>query len=198
MAWVRFRCNINCVEDPENCISEKLFMGIADTMVRDGWRDAGYEYVSLDDCWQSSERAADGSIQPNATRFPSGMKALGDYIHARGLKLGLYTAMGAESCMGYPALGCRSVDDCEHAQRDVQTYVSWGVDYIKVDTCRNGSGKVFGGARNYNTTHPLVSSWFLEYGRAAGRPVLYHPSGISLRDGSLAIDGGISPRYVSV
>ena len=69
-AWMRFRCNINCDLDPENCISERLIKEMADTMVTDGWRDLGYEYVSLDDCWQSSVRAADGAIQPNATRFP--------------------------------------------------------------------------------------------------------------------------------
>ena len=99
-------------------------------MAKDGWRELGYQYVSLDDCWQSSERAADGTIQANASRFPSGMKALGDYIHARGLKFGLYTAMGEESCCGYPALGCHSVDQedgCAQAKRDVETYVSWGV-----------------------------------------------------------------------
>lgn len=111
-----------------------------------------------------------------------GMKALGDYIHSKGLKFGMYTAMGQQSCCGYPALGCQSVADCDQARRDVQTYVSWGIDYIKVDTCRSANGKRFTGSVNFNTTHPLVSSWFLEYGRLAGRPVLYHPSGISLRD----------------
>ncbi len=89
MAWVRFRCNINCRDDPTNCISERLFMEMADVMVRDGWKELGYEYVSIDDCWQSNDRAPDGTIQPNASRFPSGMNALGDYIHARGLKFGM-------------------------------------------------------------------------------------------------------------
>jgi hypothetical protein len=90
MAWIRFRCNINCDKDPENCVSEKLFKDIADTLVRDGWKDAGYKYVSVDDCWQANTRSADGSIQANATRFPSGLKALGDYIHAKGLLFGMW------------------------------------------------------------------------------------------------------------
>lgn len=89
MAWIRFRCNIACDADPDNCISERLVKSMADAMVTGGYRDAGYEYVSIDDCWQAHERAPDGAIQPNSTRFPSGMKALGDYIHARGLKFGL-------------------------------------------------------------------------------------------------------------
>ena len=149
---------------------------MADRMVSDGWRDAGYEYVSIDDCWQAGSRAADGSLVPNATRFPSGMAALGEYIHARGLKFGLYSAMGAETCQGYPALGCASIDACEQARRDVHTFLSWKIDYIKLDSCRGANISAF------NETHPLVSSWFLQGGRAAGRPVLYHPSGIALKD----------------
>ena len=177
MAWIRFRCNIACDADPDNCISERLVKSMADAMVAGGYKDAGYEYVSIDDCWQAHERTPDGTIQPNSTRFPSGMKALGDYIHARGLKFGLYTAMGKTTCQGYPALGVRSVDDMGYAKRDVETFVSWGIDYIKVDSC--------GGAQpsQFNTTHPLLSSWFLEAAQAAGRPVLYHPSGIALADG---------------
>ena len=195
MAWVRFRCNTNCDADPNNCISEKLFREIADAMVSGGWRDAGYTYLSLDDCWQANERAANGSIIPNSTRFPSGMKALGDYIHGKGLRFGLYTAMGAESCCGYPAFGCRTVQNggCEQARRDAQTYVSWGIDYIKVDSCRNAAGGPADGSE-FNTTHPLVSSFFLQYGQAANRPVLYHPSGISLRQNSGDRRGGPGPH----
>jgi hypothetical protein len=97
-----------------------------------GYKEAGYEYVSIDDCWQAHERAADGTIQANATRFPSGMKALGDYVHSKGLKFGLYTAMGRTTCQGYPALDCQSVENCTQGRRDAHTLVSWGIDYIKV------------------------------------------------------------------
>jgi alpha-galactosidase len=139
---------------------------MADAMVSGGWRDAGYTYLSLDDCWQATERAPNGSIVPDATRFPSGMKALGDYIHSRGLRFGMYTAMGDESCSGYPAFGCATVEGggCEQARRDVQTYVSWGIDYIKVDSCRNATGGPMDGSQ-FNTTHPLVSSFFLQAGK---------------------------------
>jgi hypothetical protein len=187
MAWIRFRCNIACDADPDNCISEHLVKSMADAMVAGGYKDAGYEYVSIDDCWQAHERAPDGTLQPNSTRFPSGMKALGDYIHARGLKFGMYTAMGKTTCQGYPALGVSSVDDMGYAKQDVETLVSWGIDYIKVDSC--------GGAQpsQFNTTHPLLSSWFLQAAQAAGRPVLYHPSGIALADGAVdRTDAGTS------
>ena len=148
MAWIRFRCNIACDADPENCISEHLVKSMADAMVEGGYRDAGYEYVSIDDCWQAHERAADGTIQPNATRFPSGMKALGDYIHSKGLKFGMcvvaarrlreaaraltrrhrrYTAMGKTTCQGYPALGASTVEDMGYARQDIATLVSWGI-----------------------------------------------------------------------
>ena len=176
MAWIRFRCNINCNLDPQNCVSERLFMDMADRMVSDGWLASGYEYVSVDDCWQANERAADGSLVANASRFPSGMKALGDYIHARGLKFGLYSAMGETTCQGYPAFNCSSVSTCKQAYRDVQTLLSFGLDYIKVDSCHGANIAAF------NTTHPLISRWFLDGGRATGRPVLYHPSGIALKD----------------
>lgn len=89
--------------------------------------------------------------------------------------------MGEHTCMDYPAFGCNSVDDCAQAKRDVQTYVSWGIDYIKVDTCRDSDGNPFN-AEHFNTTHPLISSYFLEASLKTGRPVLYHPSGITLHD----------------
>jgi hypothetical protein len=128
MAWIRFRCNIACDADPENCVSEKLIKSMADAMVAGGYREAGYEYVSIDDCWQAHERAPDGTIQANATRFPNGMKALGDYIHSKGLKFGMYTAMGATTCQGYPALGVKTTEDMGHARQDVATLVSWGIE----------------------------------------------------------------------
>ena len=97
--------------------------------------------------------------------------------------------MGATTCQGYPALGVRTVDDMGYAKKDVETLVSWGIDYIKVDSC--------GGAQpsQFNTTHPLLSSWFLEAAQAAGRPVLYHPSGIALADG--AADGATGEASAS-
>ncbi|HUB88807.1 MAG TPA: glycoside hydrolase family 27 protein [Dyella sp.] len=97
----------------------------ADAMVSSGMRDAGYIYVNIDDGWQG-ERDAKGVIHPNA-RFPN-MKALADYVHARGLKLGIYSSPGPKTCAGYTgSLG--------HEQQDAQTYAAWGVDYLKYDLC---------------------------------------------------------------
>ncbi|XP_068689821.1 alpha-N-acetylgalactosaminidase-like, partial [Montipora foliosa] len=79
MAWERFRCNINCKEDPENCISEKLFMQMADHIAEDGYKEAGYMYISIDDCWASHNRTSDGQLQPDPLRFPSGIPALANY-----------------------------------------------------------------------------------------------------------------------
>eukprot|EP00040_Diaphanoeca_grandis_P005739 m.34278 g.34278 ORF g.34278 m.34278 type:complete len:475 (-) comp16955_c0_seq1:136-1560(-) len=176
MAWIRFRCNINCDLDPDNCVSEKLFMSMADHLAEDGYKDVGYDYISIDDCWQASKRAPNGTILADPKRFPSGMKALGDYIHGKGLKFGLYTAMGSTTCQGYPALDCQTVDNCARAKQDVDTYVSYGIDYIKVDSCGGSNSPAF------NTTHPYLSGLFLAAANKTGRPVLYHPSGLALEE----------------
>ncbi len=118
-SWNRFGCDV----------SEKLIKSTADAMVASGMRDAGYQYVVIDDCWQIS-RDAQGAIVADSRRFPSGMAALADYIHARGLKFGLYTDVGSRTCQGRPgSLG--------HEWQDAATYAAWGVDYVKIDWCYN-------------------------------------------------------------
>ncbi len=97
----------------------------ADEMVRNGMKAAGYEYVNLDDCWQS-ERDAQGMIHPNS-RFPD-MKALGDYIHSKGLKFGIYSSPGPKTCGGYEG-------SYGHELEDARTYAAWGVDFLKYDWC---------------------------------------------------------------
>ena len=89
-SWNRFGCNVN----------EDLIQEIADAMVQSGMKDVGYQYVNIDDCWQSQERDPDGSIVPDPTRFPSGMKALADYVHDLGLKIGLYSDRGTTPAQG--------------------------------------------------------------------------------------------------
>ena len=116
-SWNKFQGNIN----------EDIIKGIADAMVTSGLRDAGYTYVNIDDCWHG-KRDADGFIQPDPQRFPSGIKALADYVHARGLKLGIYSDAGTETCAGRPgSLG--------HEYQDALQYARWGVDYLKYDWC---------------------------------------------------------------
>lgn len=124
-SWNGFGCNVD----------EKLIRDTADVIVSSGMKDAGYQYVVIDDCWQGT-RDDRGFIGPNAGRFPSGMKALGDYIHSKGLKFGIYSDVGDKTCGGYP--GSRG-----HEYQDAVTYASWGVDYLKYDWCNSaGLGAV--------------------------------------------------------
>ena len=118
-SWNKFHCDV----------SEKLIREIADAMVESGMRDAGYKYIVIDDCWQVS-RDAQGNIVPDPERFPSGMKALGDYIHGKGLKFGIYSCAGSLTCQGRPA-------SRGYQFQDARTYASWGVDYLKYDWCNS-------------------------------------------------------------
>ena len=97
----------------------------ADAIVSSGMRDAGYIYVNIDDTWEG-QRDADGVIHTN-DKFPD-MKALADYVHSKGLKLGIYSGPGPKTCAGYPA-------SYGHEQQDADTYAKWGIDYLKYDLC---------------------------------------------------------------
>ncbi|XP_062278874.1 alpha-N-acetylgalactosaminidase-like [Scomber scombrus] len=156
MAWERFRCDINCIDDPKNCISESLFRDMADRLVEDGWKELGYEYVIIDDCWMSRLRDEQGRLQPESFRFPGGIPKLARYIHDRGLKLGIYADMGNYTCMGYPGT---TLDNIEI---DAQTFASWGVDYLKFDGCNSNPVEQMLG-------YPLMSKAL----NATGRPMVY-------------------------
>ena len=116
--WNTFATNIN----------EVLLRETADTMVKNGMRDAGYNYIVIDDCWSMKERDANGSLVPDPVKFPSGMKALGEYLHTRGFKFGIYGCAGSKTCGGYP--GSQG-----HEYQDARLFASWGVDYLKYDWC---------------------------------------------------------------
>ncbi|MBE7187907.1 glycoside hydrolase family 27 protein, partial [Jatrophihabitans endophyticus] len=116
--WNAFKCNV----------SAQLIEQTADFMVSSGMKKDGYKYVNIDDCWLAGQRASDGSLVADPTKFPNGIKAVADYVHARGLKLGIYEDAGTSTCAGYPgSLG--------HEQQDADTFASWGVDYLKYDQC---------------------------------------------------------------
>ncbi len=116
-SWNKFACNV----------SEQLIRETADAMVGTGMQAAGYKYVNIDDCWQVS-RDAQGTIVADPSRFSSGIKALADYVHSKGLKLGVYTDAGTLTCQKRPgSLG--------HELQDAKTYAAWGVDYVKIDWC---------------------------------------------------------------
>lgn len=123
-SWNRFGCDID----------EELIMQTADALVDSGMRDAGYEYINIDDCWQARERDEDGNIKPDPTSFPSGMEALSDYVHELGLKLGLYSDRGTSTCGGYPG-------SYDHEIQDAETYAEWGIDYLKYDNCSVPPGR---------------------------------------------------------
>ncbi len=108
-------------------INELLIRETADAMVSEGYRDAGYEYVIIDDCWSLKERV-DGKLVPDPALFPGGMEALSEYIHSRGLKFGMYSCAGFKTCAGYPS-------SYGHEFEDAKQFAAWGVDYLKYDYC---------------------------------------------------------------
>lgn len=122
-SWNHFACDI----------SEDLIKQTVDSLVSLGLKDLGYNYVNLDDCWQAAERDESGRVVPDSKRFPSGMKALGEYIHSKGLKFGIYSSAGFKTCQAFPAsLGLEELD--------AAAYKEWGVDYLKYDNCFTDHG----------------------------------------------------------
>jgi alpha-galactosidase len=143
-SWNKFACHVN----------EQLIRETADAMVASGMKAAGYQYVNIDDCWQVS-RDADGKIVADPAAFPGGIKALADYVHSKGLKLGIYTDIGTMTCAKRP--GSQG-----HEVQDAKTYAEWGIDYVKVDWCNTG------------TLDPEVAyAKFRDALAQAGRPIVF-------------------------
>jgi len=109
-------------------INEQLIRDVADRFISEGYKDAGYEYIVIDDCWSLKERDAEGNLVPDPEKFPSGMKALADYVHEKGLKFGIYSCVGTHTCAGYPG-------SFEHEFQDAKLFAEWGVDFLKYDYC---------------------------------------------------------------
>ena len=143
--WNTFAANIN----------ETLVHETAEVLIASGMRDAGYTYIVLDDAWMAKQRDADGNLVPDPAKFPSGLKALGDFLHARGFKFGIYNCAGTETCGGYP--GGRG-----HEYQDARLYASWGVDYLKYDWCNHGTADA---RETYKTMRDAL--------HAAGRPIVF-------------------------
>ncbi len=143
-SWNKFGCNV----------SENLIRQIADAMVASGMKDAGYQYVVIDDCWQI-ERDTNGNIVADPKRFPAGMKALADYVHARGLKFGIYSDAGTKTCAG--RLGSRGYEF-----QDARQYAAWGVDYLKYDWCNTSTQDA---RSSYETMRTALD--------ASGRPIVF-------------------------
>ena len=145
-SWNHFACKV----------SDAIIRAQANAMASNGMKAAGYEYVNIDDCWQG-KRDARGVIHGNA-RFPN-MKALADYVHSKGLKLGIYSSPGPETCAGYTG-------SYGHEEQDAKTYAAWGVDYLKYDWC--SAGKVYKPSQMpavYKKMHDALVS--------TGRPIVF-------------------------
>ncbi len=143
-SWNKFGCEIN----------EKVVRGAADTLVSSGMRAAGYVYVVIDDCWQVV-RDAQGVLLADPAKFPSGMRALGDYIHSRGLRFGIYSDAGSKTCGGRPGSQGREY-------QDAHTFADWGVDYLKYDWCWTG-------VRNAEEAYSLMADAL----RSTGRDIVF-------------------------
>ncbi|XP_033152668.1 alpha-N-acetylgalactosaminidase [Drosophila mauritiana] len=176
MSWERFRCITDCKLYPDECISEKLFRRHADLLVSEGYADAGYEYVIIDDCWLEKNRDNDTQkLVPDRKRFPNGLNALSDHIHYQGLKFGLYQDYGTNTCAGYPGV-------IKHMKLDAQTFADWDVDYVKLDGC-------YANISDMATGYP-------EFGRLlneTGRPMVYSCSWPAYQE-----DAGEMPDYESL
>lgn len=143
-SWNKFACNV----------SEELIRSVADAIATNGMKDAGYQYVVIDDCWQVS-REDSGFIVADPQRFPSGIKALADYVHSKGLKFGIYSDAGSKTCAGRP--GSQG-----HEYQDALQYARWGVDYLKYDWCNTGT-------RNAEEAYNTMSNALL----ATDRPIVF-------------------------
>lgn len=109
-------------------IHEKLILELADIMVRDGYQERGYDYLVIDDGWALKSRDESGNLVPDPEKFPHGIKYVADYVHSRGLKLGIYSCAGTLTCAGYPS-------SYDHEYQDAELFASWEVDYLKYDFC---------------------------------------------------------------
>jgi alpha-galactosidase len=143
-SWNKFACDVN----------ENVIRDTADAIASNGMKAAGYQYVVIDDCWHGT-RNVDGFITEDRQRFPSGLKALADYIHSKGLKFGIYSDAGTKTCGGRP--GSQG-----HEYQDAVQYARWGVDYLKYDWCSSG-------VRNAEEAYATMADAL----KATGRPIVF-------------------------
>ncbi len=141
-------------------VSDQVVREVADAMVKNGMRDAGYVYVNIDDTWEGT-RDAQGNIRSNE-KFPD-MKALADYVHGKGLKLGIYSSPGPKTCAGYEG-------SYQHEVQDAKTFAQWGIDYLKYDWC--SATQVYD-ANSQPGAYAKMGQALLDAGKASGRPILY-------------------------
>jgi alpha-galactosidase len=137
-------------------IHEDLIRETADAFVTEGLKDAGYRYVVIDDFWEADERDAQGRLVADPEKFPSGIAALAEYVHSKGLKFGIYSCAGSFTCGGKPA-------SYGYEEIDAQTFADWGVDFLKYDFCFHPAGA--NGPESYKRMGQAL--------RSTGRPILF-------------------------
>jgi alpha-galactosidase len=142
-----------------NCsgLNETVVKSMADAFITTGMKDVGYQYVNLDDCWMDG-RDSSGKLKPSASKFPSGIAALADYVHGKGLKLGIYSTPNTKTCAALYGGYTSGVGSVGHETTDAQTFAAWGVDYLKYDKCQ-------GQLSAFATMRDAL--------KAAGRPIFY-------------------------
>jgi alpha-galactosidase len=149
-SWNHFACSV----------TEQDVKDTADAFVKHGLKDAGYEYINVDDCWMAMNRTKDGKLVADPVRFPGGMKNLAQYVHSKGLKFGLYSARCSLTCQGRPGSE-------DHEWIDAFTFAEWNVDYLKYDNCR---GCKYG----YGSTAFIMQVTRMgDAIKATGRPMFY-------------------------
>jgi alpha-galactosidase len=162
-SWNTFGCNIN----------ETLIRQMADAMVSSGMRDSGYQYVVVDDCWMNPNRDSSGNLQGDPGRFPSGMKALGDYLHARGLKFGIYQAPLDKTCAQYFNSYPGATGAQGHEAQDARQFAAWGVDFLKYDWC-SPTGSINDQVAAFARMRDALA--------ATGRPIVYSINSNSIHE----------------
>ena len=160
LSWERYGCETDCKTFPSQCISQQLYVDMADRLVELGLDKLGYKYVNIDDCWSANIRSEDGELEEDKDRFPRGIKWLSDYIHSKGLLFGMYTDIGALTCGGYPGLE-------GHADRDLNKFLfSWNIDALKVDGC-------YANVSEMKTLYSELSDSLMRIGGTRNKAVLY-------------------------
>ena len=157
--WAGFEC--------DSSMNETLFTKTADAIVSLGLNKLGYDYVNIDDCWMQQDRDASGNLQVDSTRFPHGLKWLGDYIHSKGLKFGIYEDAGYETCQG-------AAGSYGHFQQDANLFASWGVDYVKLDYCNQPMDQYPG--KSASQVAQIVYTQASQALLATGRPMVFSES----------------------
>lgn len=169
MSWERYTCETDCTRFPETCISERLILTMADAMAAEGFVAAGYEYIQIDDCYLAS-RDGNGDLRPDPSRFPRGIKYIADYVHAKGMKLGLYGDIGTATCAGGPGFSVSATTDSKadaQLQRDAELLMSWGMDSLKVDGCNADVAAM-------NVTYPKLGAALAAAAAKQGRPAPWY------------------------